>query len=94
MSLVTANNLVNTWNLNGGFLDAAFVSTIQGSFADINYFNEKFHSDYLKLSLWDKEIKVFLDLAIKKFSQYITEEYRLQYMKVRSKSKKDNKRMM
>ena len=64
------------------------------SFADINYFNEKFHSDYLKLSLWDKEIKVFLDLAIKKFSQYITEEYRLQYMKVRSKSKKDNKRMM
>ena len=37
MSLVTANNLVNTWNLNGGSLDAAFVSTIQGSSADINY---------------------------------------------------------
>ncbi|QNI56745.1 cell wall surface anchor family domain protein [Synechococcus sp. BIOS-E4-1] len=37
MSLVTANNLINTWNLNGGSLDAAFVSTIQGSFADINY---------------------------------------------------------
>ena len=38
MSLATANNLISTWNLNGGFLDAAFVSTIQGSFADINYF--------------------------------------------------------
>ena len=35
-SLVTANNLINTWNLNGGSLDAAFVSTIQGLFADVS----------------------------------------------------------
>ena len=34
-SLVTANNLINTWNLNGGS-DAAFVSTIQGLFADVS----------------------------------------------------------
>ena len=35
-SLVTANNLINTWNLNGGFLDANFVSTIQGLLEDVN----------------------------------------------------------
>ena len=35
-SLVTASNLINTWNLNGGSLDAAFVSTIQGLLDDIN----------------------------------------------------------
>ena len=37
MSLVTANNLINTWNLNGGSLDADFVDTIQGLIVDIDF---------------------------------------------------------